>query len=343
MIAMDTFILPGYYVRQIHEQIRALGLDTERWLQSYQLRPEQLSEPFLELSLLSFKDMVRSIVQLTGEPGVGLLVGSTLLAHTHGILGYAALNSSTLRQVVDLFERFMVLRTTLVHMEHEEDEVSYRIVFRENVALEDVRGPIMDAVVLAIRNVLSFITMDQCPVEQVAFSSPTGNHKLALSLFGCTVSYASDWDGFCIARQWLDRPLTMSDPRTFAEAEVLCSRELQLMEGRVSLAGRVRQLLIAQQSQFPKLDIVAHHMLMTSRTLHRRLTEEGTSFHQLLDEVRHKLAVEHLRRANLSIKEIAFTLGYGDPANFRRAFKRWEGLSPQDFQQRSDEASRLGH
>ncbi len=330
---MDTLVLPGYYVRQIHEQIKLLGLETESWLQSYRLSIQQLSEPYLELSLPAFKDMVRSIVHLTGEPGVGLLVGSKLLANTHGILGYAALSSSTLRQVVDLFERFMVLRTTLVRMEHFEDATAYHIVFKENVPLDDVRGPVMDAVVLAIRNVLGFITMNQCPVDQVVFSNTRGNHPLALSLFGCPVSYGAGWDGFIIQRQWLDCPLTMSDPRTFAEAEALCGRELKQMEGRSSLAGRVRQLLFTHQSQFPKLEVVAHHMLMTHRTLHRRLMEEGTSYHQILDEVRHTLAVEHLQRQHLSIKEIAFTLGYGEPANFRRAFKRWEGLSPQEYQQ----------
>ncbi len=70
---------------------------------------------------------------------------------------------------------------------------------------------------------------------------------------------------------------------------------------------------------------------MTPRTLHRRLSDEDTSFHELLEEVRHMLAVEHVKSGRLSIEEIAYSLGYSDLANFRRAFKRWESVPPSEY------------
>lgn len=73
---------------------------------------------------------------------------------------------------------------------------------------------------------------------------------------------------------------------------------------------------------------------MTPRTLHRRLIDEGTSFRELLEEVRHTLAVEHLKSGRFSIEEIAYTLGYSDLANFRRAFKRWEDVPPSESRAR---------
>ena len=70
---------------------------------------------------------------------------------------------------------------------------------------------------------------------------------------------------------------------------------------------------------------------MTSRTLHRRLLAEGTSFKQVLKEVRHALALEHIRAGRLSVEEIAQVLGYSDVANFRRAFRQWEGVAPSEY------------
>ncbi|MNG28149.1 Urease operon transcriptional activator [compost metagenome] len=70
---------------------------------------------------------------------------------------------------------------------------------------------------------------------------------------------------------------------------------------------------------------------MTPRTLHRRLLDEGTTFKQILEDVRHTLAVEHLKAGQLSIQEIAYSLGYNDVANFRRAFRRWEGVPPSEY------------
>lgn len=73
---------------------------------------------------------------------------------------------------------------------------------------------------------------------------------------------------------------------------------------------------------------------MTPRTLHRRLVDEGTSYRELVEAVRHTLAVEHLKSARFSVNEVAFRLGYTDIANFRRAFKRWEGVPPSTYRER---------
>ena len=59
---------------------------------------------------------------------------------------------------------------------------------------------------------------------------------------------------------------------------------------------------------------------------------EDTSYKELLDDVRHLLAKRYLDNKQLSIQEIAFTLGYSDIANFRRAFKRWQGMAPSEYQ-----------
>ena len=70
-------------------------------------------------------------------------------------------------------------------------------------------------------------------------------------------------------------------------------------------------------------------MGLSARTLSRRLVEEGTSFRGIQDEVRHQLAVALLADASVSIAEIAFFLGYAEPAPFHRSFKRWAGTTPQ--------------
>ena len=62
--------------------------------------------------------------------------------------------------------------------------------------------------------------------------------------------------------------------------------------------------------------------------------DKGTTFREVLEDVRHRLAVEHLKIRRLSLEEIAATLGYTDFANFRRAFKRWEAVPPSVYRAR---------
>ena len=70
---------------------------------------------------------------------------------------------------------------------------------------------------------------------------------------------------------------------------------------------------------------------MTSRTLRRKLEAEGTSYSELLDGVRHALALDYLSTSTLSAADIASALGFSEVASFRRAFKRWTGSTPADL------------
>ena len=68
---------------------------------------------------------------------------------------------------------------------------------------------------------------------------------------------------------------------------------------------------------------------VTPRTLQRRLREEGTTYNALLEEVRRELATHYVRQSERSINEITCLLGFSEPSNFTRAFKRWTGSTPR--------------
>src|SRR3712207_2118189 len=80
--------------------------------------------------------------------------------------------------------------------------------------------------------------------------------------------------------------------------------------------------------QPPTTHDVARELNMSTRTLQRRLADEGVQFQQLLEAVRHEMAKEYLRASSLPLNEIAFLLGYKEASSFHRAFHHWEGLSP---------------
>jgi len=70
---------------------------------------------------------------------------------------------------------------------------------------------------------------------------------------------------------------------------------------------------------------------MSVRSLQRRLASEGLTFSQLVDEVRLEMAVPQLRDPDIRITDVAFGLGYSDPAHFTRAFSRWAGVAPSEY------------
>ena len=235
------------------------------------------------------------------------------MVNSHGIVGFAALQSGSARQAIQLLERYFGVRTSLVIISLREDGE------------------------LAIKNLFDAVSLGASGVMRVSFPFACPDYAgLAAEMLRCEVIYDAGWTGFSLPLGLLDQPLKMADPASFREAELICQRELDKLEQTVSMSSRVRRIMLEKHNGFPCLNVTARLFHLTPRTLHRRLLEEGTSFKDILEQVRHTLAVEYLKAGHLSIEEIAYTLGYTDIANFRRAFKRWEAMPPSRYRAAQD-------
>ena len=78
---------------------------------------------------------------------------------------------------------------------------------------------------------------------------------------------------------------------------------------------------------------MAQHLNLSLRTLLRRLKDEGTTYQQLLDHETSQRAVALMNRPGSTVAQVAEQLGYAEPVTFRRAFRRWFGVSPSEYKQ----------
>lgn len=324
--------LPLQYIRSIGDQLQRMGIDVAAWLAESGLSQAWLSDARSTVDLTQFNRLVVQSVAISGEPAIGLLVGERLLASSHGLLGYAASSSSTLRQAIGVFERFVRLRAPFLTVSLAERAGQARVIVEETLPLGAAQHSVLEAVVLTVKNMLDSISLGACRVVRVAFPFAAPNYKLlARQMFGCDVAYGQTWAGIVLPTNVLDVPLRMADAQAFEQAAAFCQRELDKLRANESMAARVRRLLLEKQNGFPSLQVTARLCHLTPRTLHRKLLSEGTSYRALVEEVRYQLAVEHMRAGHFSIEEIAYTLGYTDLANFRRAFKRWAKVPPSVY------------
>jgi len=202
----------------------------------------------------------------------------------------------------------------------------------EPFPLGDIRRSLLEAVLMSIKNIIDAASMGACPILAAHFPFPAPDYTtLARELFGCEVRYDQPWAGLSLPAAVLDQRLKMADPNAFDEAARICQRNLDALEASETLATRVRRLLLEKQNGFPSLQATARQLHMTPRTMHRRLVAEHTSYRVILADVRYRLAADHLRSGRSTIEEIAYMLGYSEPANFRRAFKRWASMPPAAF------------
>ena len=112
----------------------------------------------------------------------------------------------------------------------------------------------------------------------------------------------------------------------------LLETELKKQHEGTSFTAQVREVILKHyQFTFPQLEEIAGYMLITPRTLQRKLQEENTSFRTLSDSIKEELACSLLNNNVLSITEIAYKLGYAEPSTFQRAFRQWTGKTPNAF------------
>lgn len=332
----ESFLLPIPYIRHIAEQLREMGADVERWLAMSQLSEAKLSSPAFKLDSFRFEALVCNAIAMTGEPALGLLVGQRLTIASHGLLGLAVVSCSTVLEGAEILARFMPVRTSLVSFVVEGTPQGARVCFEGSGPAGDTRRAVLEAVVLSVKNVLDTISVGRCQVSGVAFAfDEPGYAALARELFGCEIEYGASWSGFSLPLKALEVPLKTADPEALREAALVCQRELDALTADESVSARARRVILAKRDGMPSLEVTARMLHMTTRTLHRRLVDEGTSFREIIEEVRHTLAVEHLKSGRSSLQEIAYMLGYSDLANFRRAFKRWEAVPPSSFRRRA--------
>jgi AraC-like DNA-binding protein len=156
-------------------------------------------------------------------------------------------------------------------------------------------------------------------------------------IFGVPVTFESDKNALVteekvllVYEKWLAHRTAPSSRYVFGILSSRAEELLQSLERSQSTRGRVESLLMPiLHTGDASMDTVAAKLGLSRQTLFRRLKAEGVTFEQVLDELRHKLALHYLSGKKVSVNETAYLVGFSEPAAFSRAFKRWTGSSPR--------------
>lgn len=151
-------------------------------------------------------------------------------------------------------------------------------------------------------------------------------------VFGAPVTYDAPRNALLVDNKWTNHRIQLQPRYAFGVMSRHADRLLKELEASKSVRGKVEALLMpVLHKGDASMDAIAEKMAMSRQTLFRRLKDENTTFEKVLDELRHKLALDYLAARKVSVNETAYLVGFSDPAAFSRAFKRWTGKSPRDW------------
>lgn len=278
----------------------------------------------LELPLAVFADLLRDAIATTGEPAIGLLVGDRIGVGSHGALGAAALRGATLREVARLLVARLDARAPLVGLDVVETPTEFRLVVREALPRGDIRRVLLEAVIVALAKLIESVAQGNAPIIRIAFDDHLPAYAgFARDLLHRPVRWRQGFTGLALSIEQVDLPLRGGDPVAFAAFARRAAEELTALHRDRPVSATLRRILLGRRGGMPSLAAAARLLHLHPRSLHRRLVAEGASYRGLVDDVRAALAREYLAEPGWTVPEIALALGYSDPANFRRARRRW--------------------
>jgi AraC-like DNA-binding protein len=170
-------------------------------------------------------------------------------------------------------------------------------------------------------------------IKEVCFTHPRPAYAADYErVFEVTVMFSSDRNAMRMEEDIVAHKLGGLPRYVFGVLTEHADALIKKMEDAQTTRGEVESLLmpILHKGE-ATMEAIATKLGVSRQTLYRNLKEEGVTFEQVLDELRHRLAVEYMRGQKTSVNETGYLVGFSDPAGFSRAFKRWTGKSPRDF------------
>jgi AraC-like DNA-binding protein len=298
-------------------------------------RDLEAADPSAAFSLDQEFRFHRNLLALTQDPLLGLRIGRAYTLQSYGLFGYAFLSAPTLRQALTLARNYGPLSFTLFSIDFRVEGRTGILSFsRQGIIPDDLLRYYVDRDLVAVLfGGETALPGPLTPLSVILMHDDGNDRDTYERTFSCPVSFDAPRSELHFEALHLDDPMPLRD----AEASGLLQQQCKLLLARMSQGSgfveQVRQLIVARPGYFPDIDYVAEKLGMTSRNLRRKLSAEGSSYQEILDEVRYQLAREYLGISNMSLEEISVLLGYSTPGNFSHAFKRWHGSSPRQFRQ----------
>jgi AraC-like DNA-binding protein len=313
-----------------------LGIDVDLLLQGSGLVNSQLTEHDLQVEDKQELHVLKNLMSNTSSPfRVGMELGSRYHLTSYGIMGYALLASSTPRKAVELGLRFLDL--TYVYSKIELTEINQDLSLRFSCDIAGELGKLilardMMGAAMVQREVFE---SGHLPINlQFTLPKPPGLSLDTMQhILGAEIQFNANYNGIVWIANQMDLPLVKANAGTAKICEQQCSQLLQQKQNWKPIEKQVKNTLLHLGLTSSMQDI-ADYLFRTTRTLHRQLKQEQTSWRQVRDNVRIGIA-EELLSTPMQLDEIADRLGFSDSANFSHSFKRCRNRTPSQHRKQT--------
>ena len=298
------------------------------------LDPARLDDPNARYPYAHMQRLWRLATEASGDPCFGLRTAEFCHPTTFHALGYAWMASATLAEALQRLVRYQRVMSTVLAMELIDEPSG--ILLRWKLAPAEATDPAapasVDASVAVVLGLCRQAAGAAFSPQRISLQRPPPScAERFFGYFRAPIEFSSMQTALAFSRNDIDTLLPTANA-DLARANEQVIHDYLARFDRSSTAMLVRAKLIEQlPSGRATEESVAEALHLSRRTMQRKLRDEGTGFKQILEDMRRQLAIQYVQNSQLSLNEITYLLGFSEPSNFTRAFRRWTGVAPSAY------------
>lgn len=309
-------------------KLEELGLSASAVLRRAGLPQALREQPVALLKTDEYFALWRAIGEVSTNPAIGLQLGTENRTERFHPIGLAALSCETFGAGIDRMARYKQL-TCPEEILQQKDDQEWSIRFHWLLANEVEPAVLIESAFAWVLSIARHGTGTRLSPLRIEFIHQRKHVKPIERHFSCPVACGAAQNAIVFRASDAMKPFVTRNAELLGMLAPQFEQELKQAGLDEKFLDRVR---IAIQEKLtgkrPTIDDIADALHMSSRTLQRRLQEEGSSFQRVLEDARHHLARNYLNNPILELNEAAYLLGYEDANSFVRAFRVWEGVPP---------------
>jgi AraC-like DNA-binding protein len=332
---MEKGSISVYFVQAALESIYEREMDAGALLRNAGISPALLQSPQGRVSAQQFSALWLGVAralddELFGQDSRRMKVG------TFAMMCYTLINCGNLNSALRRMARFFNLILDDFQSSLESDERHGYLTIRETSAAGAPRVMGYETLLMMQHGVACWLVGRRIPILAAAFAYPEPPRSAEYRLmYSENLRFSDSATSLAFDRSYLELPV-IQDERTVKEFVRVAPANIVLKyKNSTGFAAQIRRRLrAAARTEWPNFDAFAQTLHMTPSTLRRRLEDEGQSFQAIKDQLRRDMAIEYLCYTSKSVLEISSELGFAEASAFHRAFKKWTGAGPREYQQR---------
>lgn len=328
-------------VQQYLDMAQSKGVDCAQALLDADITPDVMADSNKRVPGAALQKLLAVIIPAAGDTCFGLHTSAFIKPASYGVLGYIAMNCSTLGEALAKTPVYEKIVGDMGYTTTKGDVDSVWVRWHCNFDHPLVRRHVIENVLSSWTRYVRWITgeFEKSPrLVHLEHCAPEDPELIAEyeAVFGCPVLFGQPYSALLVDHEYLDHPIRQADGQLLKTLEDHATQILYEIDKHQPLKYRVSNLLrLMLKRELPRKEVIAEKLGMTERTLQRKLRDEGTGYQEVLDELRLELAQNYLKNSRLSIDEISVLLGFAEPRSFHRSFKKWVGATPGAYRSES--------